>query len=67
MIYGIVVDKCIKLCKSGASPVCLFPTRKACQDFNQKMLSALDTELHKIVCIDEIDETASGLKKLKNI
>ena len=50
VINGTLVDKYIELCKSGSLPVCLFPTWKACQDFNQKMLSALDTEFHKIMC-----------------
>ena len=45
-----VVDKYVELNKVG-------PTRKACREINDKMLSALDTEVHKIVCIDEIDET----------
>ena len=60
-----VVDKYAELSKSGSSPVCLFPTRKACREFNDKMLSALDTELHKITCIDEIDETSSSHKWTK--
>ena len=60
-----VVDKYVELSKSGSSPVCLFPTRKACREFNNKMLTALDTELHKIVCIDEIDETSSSHKWTK--
>ena len=59
-----VVDKYVELNKVGSSPVCLFPTRKACREFN-KMLSALDTEVHKIVCIDEIDETSSSHKWTK--
>jgi len=62
VINGTVVDKYIKLCKNDSSPVCLFPTQKACQDFSQQMLSALDTELHKIVCVDEIDEISSSRK-----
>ena len=41
------------------------PTRKACKEFNDKMLSALDNELYKIVCIDEIDETSSSHKWTK--
>ena len=60
-----VVDKYVKLSKSGSTLVCLFPTRKACREFNDKMLSALDSELHKIVCIDEIDETSSSHKWTK--
>ena len=60
-----VVDKYTELSQSGSSPVCLFPTRKACREFNDKMLSALDTELHNITCIDEIDETSSSNKWTK--
>ena len=60
-----VVDKYTQLSKGGSSPVCLFPTRKACTEFNNQMISALDSELHKIVCIDEIDETSSSHKWLK--
>ena len=54
------VDKYVELSKSGSSPVCLSPTRKACREFNDKMLTVLDTELHKIMCIDEIDRTFSS-------
>ena len=57
-----VVDKYIELSKSSKSPVCLFPTRKACKEFNDQMLSALDTDLHKITCVDEVDETSSSRK-----
>ena len=59
-----VVDKYIELSKSGKSPVCLFPTRKVCKEFNDQnlMLSALDTDLHKITCVDEVDETSSSCK-----
>ena len=43
----------------------MFPhLSKACREFND-MLSALDTELHKIMCIDEIDETLSSHKWTK--
>ena len=42
--------------------MCLFPTRKACKEFNDQMLSALDTDLHKITCVDEVDETSSSRK-----
>ena len=39
------------------TPVCLFPTRKQCDKDNSDMLSPLDTKMHVISCIDEIDET----------
>ena len=65
MINIPVIDKYIELSKCGSSPICLFPTRKACREFNDKMLATLDTEQHKIVCIDEIDETLSSHKWTK--
>ena len=49
--------KCLEM-----NPVCLFPTRKQCDDVNADMLSRLDTEKHEIPCIDEVDETKSTTK-----
>ena len=57
VIEGGVLDKYIELTNNGFSPICLFPTRKACKEFNQQMLSTLDTDLHKIASVDEIDAT----------
>ena len=50
MLKMQVIDKYMELSKDGSSPVCLFPTRKACKEFNNKILSALDIEIHNIVC-----------------
>ena len=57
-----VADKFDELQKSGHTPVCLFPTRKACNDFNTQMLSYLPSEVHELVCTDEVDETAGTHK-----
>ena len=54
-----LTDKFIDLQQSGQSPVCLFPTRKACCDFNMEMLSSLTSKIHELVCTDEVDETIS--------
>ena len=54
-----LTDKFIDLQQSGKSPVCLFPTRKACCDFNMEMLSSLTSKIHELVCTDEMDETIS--------
>ena len=51
-----------ELQKSGQAPVCLFPTRKACHDFNTEMLSHLTSRVHELVCTDEMDLTASTRK-----
>ena len=57
-----VVDKFEALLASKQSPLCLFPTRKACQEFNSKMLSRLEAEVIEVPCIDEVDETVSTFK-----
>lgn len=44
------------------SPVCLFPTRKQCENVNEHMLSLLESEKHVISCTDEVDETTSTAK-----
>jgi len=61
VIKGKIIDKFKELCEKRQSPVCLFPTRKACSDFNAGMLSTLDS---KLKCVDEIDETTSSRKWL---
>ena len=57
-----VADKFHELQKSGHMPVCLFPTRKACNEFNAQMLSYLPSEVHELACTDEVDETAGTRK-----
>ena len=51
-----------QLSKSGKTPVCLFPTRKECDNFNNKMLKNLPNKVHDLACVDNIDETASTQK-----
>ena len=55
-------EKFNDLQESGQSPVCLFPTRKACHDFNMEMLNSLTSKIHELVCTDEVDETISICK-----
>ena len=62
LIQGDVVEHFWSLQQSGQSPVFLFPTRKSCEQFNNEMLSKLESKVVKIVCSDEIDET-SGTQK----
>ena len=47
---------------SNKSPLCVFLTRKACQEFNSHMLSRLDADITELPYIDEVDETASTYK-----
>jgi hypothetical protein len=57
-----VDDKFDQLAKEGQSPVCLFPTRKACIEFNTLMLKKLSVQIHELRCIDEVYETSSKKK-----
>ena len=61
-IDGSVAKKFKELSESGFHPVCLFPTRKACEEHNMNMLSILDAKLEHLICTDEIDETTSTRK-----
>ena len=47
---------------SGTLPVCMFATRKACAEFNDKALDSLSTEKHELLCVDDIDESSSKRK-----
>ena len=57
-----VADKFTELKESGQTPVCLFPTRKACEAFNVEMIGSLPTTACELVCVDDIDETSSTRK-----
>ena len=57
-----MVDKFEELLSANKAPLCLFPTRKSCHDFNAKMLSRLDAEIKEIPCMDEVDETQGTCK-----
>ena len=47
---------------TAAKPMCLFPKRKTCADFNSEMLSSLPSKVHAFVCANEVDKTASTRK-----
>ncbi len=55
-------DKFSEPQESGQTPVCLFPTRRACDDFNTELLKHLNAEVRVLVCTNEVDETASTRK-----
>ena len=50
-------EKIVELQKSGQTPVCLLPARKACREFNDEMLASLDSKVHELACVDEVDES----------
>ena len=62
LIQGPIADKFEELMQSGESPVCLFPTRKACEEFNNEMLNKLQCKTVEISCTDEVDKTV-GMHK----
>ena len=49
VIQVSVSDKFSELQEFGQTPVCLFPTRKACNDFNDKMLRLLNSDVHDVL------------------
>ena len=65
MIDGTVVDKYIELSKDGSSPVCLFPTRKACKDFNHHWTKNY-TRSCVLMKLTKSHHLRSGPKRLKN-
>ena len=60
-----VTDKFNELSQGSQTPVCLFPTRKACQEFNNEMLQMLASKVHELVCTDQIDQTSTTRKWTK--
>ena len=50
-------EKFVELQKSGQTPVCLLPTRKACREFNDEMLASLHSKVYELACVDEVDES----------
>ena len=65
VITCTAVEKFQELLGQGLSPVCLFATRKSCDQFNIDMLSKVGSEVVKIPCTDEFDETAGTVKWTK--
>ena len=57
-----VHNKFIALQRDNQSPVCLYPTRKACSDLNNTLLKQLTAQEHEIPCIDAIDESMGTSK-----
>ena len=65
LVQGSIADRFIELWKHGQSPVCLFPRRKTCNDFNSEMLGRLTSEVHELLCTDEVDKTCNPRKWTK--
>ena len=60
IIYVSPVEKFLELQESGQSPICLFPRRAKCADFNTKMLhETCLSEVKVIECSDNVDQTSS--------
>jgi len=54
-----------KLQEEGKVPVCLFPTRKQCNDLNEQMLARLESPKVEMFCSEEVNETKSTNKRHK--
>lgn len=54
-----LVDKYDQVSKLGTPPVA---TIKECDDFNKAMLSQLYSQIHKILCTYEVDDSSSTTK-----
>ena len=63
LVQESIADKFIELRKHGQPPVCLFPRRKACNDFNSEMLGRLSSEVHELPCTDKVNETCNPRTK----
>ena len=55
-----------ELQEAGCAPVCLFPTREACNDFNNKMLQSLSNPVKEIPCCDLVVACENGIKRQPN-
>ena len=62
VISTTVSAKYQELQDAAQSPVCLFPTKRACADFNTEMLSKLSTIPVELSCTDTVDETVGKYK-----
>ena len=62
VIKNPVVDMFEEILVAKQSPLCLFATLQACQDFNTQMLCKLDATIIDIPCIDEVNETTGTFK-----
>jgi hypothetical protein len=67
VIQVSVSDKFTEFQLSGRAPVCLFPKRKACYQFNTEMLQKLGPQICELFCSDEIDEAAGTRKMTKKV
>ena len=47
---------------SKKPPICMFPVRQACNEFNDKVIDSVTCEVHEIKCTDSIDATESKRK-----
>ena len=61
VINVTVVEKYTEFSKAGSSPICLFPTRKACKEFYAQMILDNELQLMKLV------HPTSGPKQLEKL
>ena len=66
VISTAVSAKYQELQEAAQLPVCLFPTKRACANFNTTMLSKLPTTAVELSCTDIVDETVGKYKWSKS-
>ena len=62
VISSTMSAKYQELQEAAQSPVCLFPTKQACAEFNNDMITKLQTKPTKLCCTDVVDETVGKYK-----
>ena len=60
-----LTEKIAELQEQGIMVVTFFPTRKQCDELNNKMLKSLPGKSFELECTDDVDETVSKLKWTK--
>ena len=65
VIKCTAVEKSQGLLGQGLSPVCLFATRRCCDQLNTEILSNAGSQIVHMPCMDEFDETAGKVKWTK--
>ena len=71
-LQGRVIDctaseKFEHLKTEGNLPVCLLPTRSACDQVNNEMLEKLDADIVRLEAVDSIDKTKSNQQWSKKV
>ena len=62
VVAGLIVNQFRELEELNQSPVCLPPKRKPCDEFNNAMLSSLESKVIEIACTNTVDKMKEAHK-----